>query len=313
MSKRLYTAFTSVLLACVIVACVFWQRQNISRWLPGFFKTPSEQSSPRVPVSEAEREANAGLVASSDTDHTTITGEGAETESSSEQSNTLPPSPPLPGISPESNQQERRNTLQLKESVDYIVTKDEPFEAGGKQLRIADLLGLFHESKDAPSIFPSIQEKEIGSKVRHSILPSTSASSPSNLSYYGVRIVRDADNVWHIHYAIIREYFARRGILLAKDCDRPLQDGRSSGVARLLKFIEAIVYVYNVNENRFEKDLNFIYPQFVIVFFKISDFFAALDNLRAEDLSSVYYVKDNLRLERKDKQCDLLDRRLLRE
>jgi hypothetical protein len=131
--------------------------------------------------------------------------------------------------------------------------------------------------------------------------------------YYGVRHVRPAENVWSIHHAMIREYFARRGIILPKDADMPAPDGRSSGIGKLLKFIEGAVYVYNLDQRRFEKDLGSLQPYSIVVFFKISDFFAALDGLQPRDLASIRYVSNSLRLERNRETRDLLDRRALLE
>ena len=87
--------------------------------------------------------------------------------------------------------------------------------------------------------------------------------------------------------------------------------GQSSGIGRLLKFIEGVVYVYNLNQNRLERDLNLIHPNEIIVFFKISDLFEALDRLQPNDFQNLRYVSNSLRLEHSGQCTDLLDRRAL--
>jgi hypothetical protein len=195
----------------------------------------------------------------------------------------------------------------LRESVDHIVRRDEPFEIGGKKITIGEILGA------PPAVIPYIEESEIGPKVRRPIPSGSPSPLAQSQGYYGVRHVRPAENVWSIHHAMIREYFARRGIILPKDADMPAPDGRSSGIGKLLKFIEGAVYVYNLDQRRFEKDLGSIQPYSIVVFFKISDFFAALDGLQPRDLASIRYVSNSLRLERNRETRDLLDRRALLE
>ena len=170
----------------------------------------------------------------------------------------LPPSPPLPQIPPETGQKERQAAFGLFKSIDYIVLRDEPFEVAGRQWTVrqmqSDLMGL----KDFQSLVPLIQEKEIGSSIRKPVHPSPSRAS--HLVYYGIRIVRPHESLWNIHYGILREYLGRRQIDIPADADRPLSDGRSSGVGRVLKFFEGIVSLYDLNDVRAEQDLNQIRP-----------------------------------------------------
>ena len=196
-------------------------------------------------------------------------------------------------------------------SIDYIVLRDEPFEVAGRQWTVrqmqSDLMGL----KDFQSLVPLIQEKEIGSSIRKPVHPSPSRAS--HLVYYGIRIVRPHESLWNIHYGILREYLGRRQIDIPADADRPLSDGRSSGVGRVLKFFEGIVSLYDLNDVRAEQDLNQIRPHSMIVFFRISELFSALDQLKAEDINRLRYIGDVLRLVHPEQGRDLLDRKSLLE
>ena len=217
----------------------------------------------------------------------------------------LPPSPPLPVVSPESTQEERKEAFELNRSVDQIVLKNEPLTLEGREVTIEEILRQLQGHKDFRQLFPSIQETEIGGYIRRPVFaPKAREDAPA--VYYGVREVRPGENLWKLHYRIIQEYMARRHIILPPTADEPFPDGRSSGVGRLLKYIENVVVVYNMDQDRLEKDLNAIQPSSVLVFFKISDLFAVLDQLRAEDLRWVRYVNNRLRIERPEESRDLL-------
>lgn len=234
------------------------------------------------------------------------------TTDEAEISENLPPPKPLPQVSAESTQLERKEAFGLKNSVDFIVRKDEPFEVSGKKWTIEEIQQHLHPGDKKEEVLRSIQEVEVGPSIRKPIIAGHDADTQSE-GYYAVRVVLPGENLWNIHFSVIQEYLARRQILLASTSDEPSPDGKSSGIGRLLKFIEDVVYVYNLQQNKIETDLNLIHPHEIVVFFKISDLFAALDQLQPEDLQRLRYVSNYLKLESPGKTSDLLDRRVLRE
>ena len=64
-----------------------------------------------------------------------------------------------------------------------------------------------------------------------------------------------------------------------------------------MKFLEGVVYVYDFKTNRLVKDLDVVEPDSIIIFFKISDLFAALDRIQPEDLASIHLVRREVILE----------------
>jgi len=210
-----------------------------------------------------------------------------------EQTVNLPPSPPLPEVPPEASQGERKQAFGLENSVDHIILKDEPFEVAGKTYTIDKI------------------QSEIQKSRTQTQTAADSARTGSDTPYYGVRIVQPSESVWKIHFGILREYLARRQIILPPNADRPLPGGRSSGVSRLLKFIESVVIVYNAGENRVEKNINLIHPHSFIIFFKISDLFKALDQMQPEDWKWLRYVRGSIRLNRQGESVEVIDRRSL--
>lgn len=239
----------------------------------------------------------------------------------------LPPPPPLPSVSVESSEQQRKEIFHLDRSVDHIVTAKEPFTVGEETTTIqgvkqrleqqrqedsASSQGVDHmvaatESFKAGEETTTIQEikqrleqqQPGGRTIPVAPKPGETAApylrqpipKPEKPVYYGIRLVRPGENLWNIHYEILRDYFARRDVELVRTADEPEASGRSSGVGRLLKFLEGVVYVYDFKNNRLVRDVNVIQPDSIIVFFKISDLFSVLDDLRPSDLRSLRLIR----------------------
>ncbi len=98
---------------------------------------------------------------------------------------------------------------------------------------------------------------------------------------YGIYVVRPGDNIWNIHFGFLKEYFQGRGISLSSSADEPMSPGRSSGVGRILKFSEKMVYIYNLRERKLEPDLHIIQPMSRIAVFnmgQVLDLFSQIDH-----------------------------------
>ena len=233
-------------------------------------------------------------------------------EEHSAEGKALPPSPPLPCVPAGASQVERKKAFNLQ-SLDLIVGRDEPFSVSGRQITIAEMQNRKSATEDPTPIITPFQERDFGSKIRRPVIEPPRPPIPMPV-YYGVRIVRPGEYVWGIDFAVLRQVMARRGVMISTTADHPDREGRSSGVARILKFAEGIVYAYNVHENRFEKDLNTISPGFIVIYFRICDYVAALDRLNTADLQGLhYYVKGFLELDQPEQDIRLLDKRTFGE
>ncbi|MDM8515244.1 PCRF domain-containing protein [Desulfobacterales bacterium HSG16] len=111
---------------------------------------------------------------------------------------------------------------------------------------------------------------------------------------YGIYIVRANDNVWNIHFAFLREYFQKRGVLMSKVEDEPLSSGTSSGVGKILKFSENMVYIYNVRERKLDVNLDFIHPLSKIVVFNISRAIRILDEIDYSNVNTIHFDGETL-------------------
>ena len=89
----------------------------------------------------------------------------------------------------------------------------------------------------------------------------------------------------------------RRGSSWPKGADQPGRGGKSSGVARILKYAEKMVFIYSLKENKLSDNLDLIRPNEKIVVFNISRLDSILRTLDAEKIKKVHLDKDTLTLE----------------
>ena len=111
---------------------------------------------------------------------------------------------------------------------------------------------------------------------------------------YGIYVVQNGDNIWNVHFAFLTEYFTSRGIVLSRTADEPGSGGKSSGVGKILKFSENMVYIYNTRDRRLELDINLIHPLSKIVVFNMGQVFELLDRLAYGDIEKIEFDGDNL-------------------
>lgn len=167
-------------------------------------------------------------------------------------------------------QAKRKEPYGLDRSLDAVVRSDESIKVGDTVVAVGDL-----ERKLVVGQRGEILEKSLGEKKR--------------VSAWGVRVVRPGENLWDIHYRLLREYMKSRGVELPSDADRPDPQGYSSGVGKILKFAEHMVGVYNLKTGHMSSDLNLLEAGHKVVVFNLSEIFAELAKINPHDLSGVMY------------------------
>jgi hypothetical protein len=171
--------------------------------------------------------------------------------------------------SQQSMQEERKKPFGLDKSVDAVARSDEKIQVGDQKIPVEEL-----ERKMVVEQRGEVREKSLqGGKV----------------SAWGVHMVRPGDNLWHIHYQLLREYLAGRGIELPPRSDQPVATGKSTGVGKILKFAEHMVGVYNLRTGKMTKDINLLEPGQKVVVFNLSEIFAQLDQVEPTELNGVMY------------------------
>ncbi len=140
------------------------------------------------------------------------------------------------------------------------------------------------------------QNKPLKKKIFRMSIPPQGVSVSSRASadtedtdqVYGIYVVRHGDNVWNIHFNFLKEYFKNKGVSLTSFADEP-RAGRSSGVGKILKFSEDMVYIYNLREHKLDVDLNIIHPLSKIVVFDLKRAFSMLNQLDCKTVSRVRF------------------------
>jgi len=171
--------------------------------------------------------------------------------------------------SQQGEQDQRKKPFGLDKSVDAVARSDESIQVGGKKVPVEEL-----ERKLVVEQRGEVREKSLqGGKV----------------SAWGVHVVRPGDNLWQIHYQLLREYLAGRGVNLPLRADQPQPKGYSTGVGKILKFAEHMVGVYNLRTGQMTKDLNLLEPGQKVVIFNLSEIFPQLDKVDPKEINGVLY------------------------
>ena len=168
-----------------------------------------------------------------------------------------------------SEQAQRKKPYGLDKSVDAVARSDETIQVGQKKVPVEEL-----EKKLVVEQRGEVREKSLQDK---------------KISAWGVYMVRPGDNLWDIHYRLLKEYLASRGVKLPPRADQPTVQGYSSGVGKVLKFAEHMVGVYNLRTGHMSKDLNLLEPGQKVVVFNLSEIFGQLDKVNPRELSGIMY------------------------
>lgn len=168
----------------------------------------------------------------------------------------------------------RLQDLGIKKSLDMVVQSDESFVVGGRKLSMADILEKAFVKNNR--IFASrIMESE--------------ETVPENIKEYGIYVVQPGDNIWNIHFNILKEYYGSRGIAVAPDADEPLTRSQSSGVGKILKFSETMVIIYNLIDEKIVPDINLLEPLSKIVIYNMGEVFGLLAQINYETVDQIHF------------------------
>ena len=172
---------------------------------------------------------------------------------------------------------ERKDEFGMDKGVDVIVKADESFKVGDVIIPMRDILEKLRIRQ--------------GNIIEESISKNTSKEQTDS---FGIYVVKPNDNLWNIHFRFLKDYFDRRNVSLSPLSDKPDEKGFSSGVGKILKFSENIVYIYSIRDQEFEVDLNLLYPNNEIVIFHMEEIFSFLDQIDLENVDNIRFDGQNL-------------------
>lgn len=195
--------------------------------------------------------------------------------------------------------QARKTTMGVDEGIDMIVRADESFVVGDTTLSMAEIAKQILEKKNllekkpnqtlGPGLSQDLSHEDI-----IEIKPKQEHRSPPKTEIYGIYIVKPGDNIWNIHFKFLKGYFKNKGMAISSKADEPNENGLSSGVGRLLKFSEKMVYIYNIEKRRLDLDLHLLKPDSKIVVYNMAQVFSLLNRIRPDDLDRIQYDGDRL-------------------
>ena len=171
---------------------------------------------------------------------------------------------------------ERKKQYGLDEGVDIVVKSDETLKIGDRTLKMRDY-----------------EEQQALGEGRIVASDLTGRSSEASQEY-GIHLVRKGDNLWNLHFKLLQEYYAKRGILVEIDADEPDRRGKSSGVGKLLKFSERMVRIYNLKEQNFATNLDLLEPSEKIVVYNMSEVTGLLDSIDYSTLDKIRFDGNQL-------------------
>jgi len=132
------------------------------------------------------------------------------------------------------------------------------------------------------------EKKKLEAQLKALVMPS------GEVEAYGIYVVRPGDNIWNIHFVFLRDYFGHKGIALSQLSDEPDRQGFSSGVGKILKFSENMVYIYNIRQRKLDVNLNLIHPRSKIVVFNMGEAFSLLDQIDYRNVKQIKFDGETL-------------------
>ncbi|NWH05576.1 hypothetical protein [Desulfobacter latus] len=173
----------------------------------------------------------------------------------------------------------RKKDLGVKNSVDIVVKPNESFTVGGNTVSMEKVLEQAFAGKG------KVFEKE---------LDQSGAQKPVGGTSYGVYVVQPRDNIWNIHFRILKEYYIHKGVRLEENADEPAISGMSSGVGKILKFSETMVIIYNLKEKEVTEDINTIDPLSKVVIYNMDEIIALLEQIDLNHVDKLRFDGSNI-------------------
>lgn len=173
--------------------------------------------------------------------------------------------------------EERKALYGIEKSIDMIVKPDESIKVGEETVRMKKILDEVRLRRG------EILETDlvIGARGEES-------------DEFGIYVVQPSDNIWDIHFKLLKDHYDHKGIQLSPLADEPDRLGYSSGVGKILKFSENLVHIYNLRERRLDSDLHLIHPLSKIVVYNMRRVFALLDRINYKDVNRIEFDGETL-------------------
>jgi hypothetical protein len=169
---------------------------------------------------------------------------------------------------------DRKAKYGVEKGIDMVVKSGESLKIGDETVSMKDIIDKTRLERG------ELIEKDV---------QGSPTSSDNKEEEYGIYVVQPGDNIWNIHFKLMKDYYARKMISISPMADEADRKGYSSGVGKLLKFSENMVYIYNVKERNFSDDLNLIQALSKIVVYNMSEVFSLLDQVDQRRVNRIQF------------------------
>ncbi len=168
----------------------------------------------------------------------------------------------------------RKTEFGIKSSLDMIVKSNESFTIGDNHISMRDILEkAFIKQGNA------LEEK----------IATSGAVSPQKIKTYGIYVIRPGDNIWNIHFNILKEFYEHKGINVSPKADEPVDHGMSSGVGKILKFSETMVIIYNLVDKKVDSNINLLEPLSKIIIYNMDEVFSLLFEFNYDNIDRIQF------------------------
>ncbi len=168
----------------------------------------------------------------------------------------------------------RLQNMGIEKSLDMVILSDESFKMGDNTISMQDILEKAHAKKK---------------KIHESRITEFEQTEVEQIHRYGIYVVQPGDNIWNIHFNVLKEYYATQGIHVAYDADEPMDTGYSSGIGKILKFSEILVIIYNVLEEEIVTDIDLIKPLSKLVIYNMDEVFELLSEIDVNQIDQIRF------------------------
>lgn len=175
---------------------------------------------------------------------------------------------------PDQMMENRLQALGIKNSLDMVIRSDESFIVGDKKVSMSDILEKAFTRRK---------------KIFEARITESEETTVEHIKEYGIYVVRPGDNIWNIHFNILKEYYTSQGIVVPFKADEPLNSGHSSGVGKILKFSETMVIIYNLIDREIVTDINLLEPLSKIVVYNLDEVFALLEEIDYDNINQIQF------------------------
>lgn len=172
--------------------------------------------------------------------------------------------------------QERKAQYGIDSGVDMIVKSDESLKVGDKTISMEEIINETRLRRG------EVIEKDMDD------------GASKKTENFGIHVVLPGENIWDIHFNLLKNRFDSRQITLSPLADEPGKNGRSSGVGKILKFSEKMVSIYNMEERKLSSNIDLIEPLSKIVVYHMDEVFSLIDQIDFKNIDKIQFDGDTL-------------------